>query len=77
MIMQSNMTHFLCHLNPKQLCQVCVSSTVRFGIQILQIEDKTILLNNTKCTIYYRALLSEHLMSSTDQVMCICTLYFF
>ncbi|XP_027028317.2 vacuolar protein sorting-associated protein 13B isoform X2 [Tachysurus fulvidraco] len=53
---------------PRQkLCQVCVSSTVRFGIQILQIEDKNILLNNTKYTINYRALLSEHLMSSPDQ----------
>ncbi|KAM9436061.1 intermembrane lipid transfer protein VPS13B [Clarias gariepinus] len=54
---------------PKQkLCQFCVSSSVKYGIQILQIEDKTILVNNTKHTINYRALLSEHPLSSTDQL---------
>ncbi|XP_060756090.1 intermembrane lipid transfer protein VPS13B-like isoform X4 [Neoarius graeffei] len=53
---------------PRQkLCQVCVSSTVRYGIQILQIEDKTILVNNTKHTINYRVLLSEHAPSAPDQ----------
>ncbi|KAG7317797.1 hypothetical protein KOW79_018832 [Hemibagrus wyckioides] len=53
---------------PRQkLCQFCVSSTVRYGIQILQIEDKTILLNNTKHTINYKALLSEHLVSIPEQ----------
>ncbi|XP_017308310.2 intermembrane lipid transfer protein VPS13B isoform X5 [Ictalurus punctatus] len=53
---------------PRQkLCQFCVSSTVRYGIQILQIEDKTILVNNTTHTINYRALLSEHPLSALDQ----------
>ncbi|KAI5620879.1 vacuolar protein sorting-associated protein 13B-like, partial [Silurus asotus] len=53
---------------PKQkLCQFCVSSSVRYGIQILQIEDKTIVVNNTKHTINYKALLSEHPVSAPDQ----------
>ncbi|TSK20268.1 Vacuolar protein sorting-associated protein 13B [Bagarius yarrelli] len=54
---------------PRQkLCQFCVSSTVRHGIQILQIEDKTVLLNNTKHTINYTTLLSDHLLSAPDQI---------
>uniref|UniRef100_A0A8D3AJI2 Vacuolar protein sorting 13 homolog B n=1 Tax=Scophthalmus maximus TaxID=52904 RepID=A0A8D3AJI2_SCOMX len=35
----------------QKLCQFCVSSVVRHGIQILQIEDRTILVNNTPYTI--------------------------
>uniref|UniRef100_A0A671VBR1 Vacuolar protein sorting 13 homolog B n=1 Tax=Sparus aurata TaxID=8175 RepID=A0A671VBR1_SPAAU len=41
----------------QKLCQFCVSSVVRHGIQILQIEDRTILVNNTLYTIQYRPLL--------------------
>uniref|UniRef100_H2TTT5 Vacuolar protein sorting 13 homolog B n=1 Tax=Takifugu rubripes TaxID=31033 RepID=H2TTT5_TAKRU len=44
----------------QKLCQFCVSSVVRHGIQILQIEDRTILVNNTPYTVQYRPLLSEH-----------------
>lgn len=71
--MLSNMNETCLTPTPKQLCQVCVSSTVRYGIQILQIEDKTILVNNTKHTINYRVLLSEHAPSAPDQVMCTYT----
>ncbi|XP_056409444.1 intermembrane lipid transfer protein VPS13B-like [Hyla sarda] len=35
------------------LCQFSISSMVRNGIQILQIEDKTVLINNTSMKIYY------------------------
>ncbi|XP_066525855.1 intermembrane lipid transfer protein VPS13B-like isoform X2 [Hoplias malabaricus] len=54
---------------PRQkLCQFCVSSTVRFGIQVLQIEDKTILVNNTAYNINYRPLLSENRLGTVDQL---------
>ncbi|KAK1806749.1 hypothetical protein P4O66_005249 [Electrophorus voltai] len=54
---------------PRQkLCQFCVSSTVRYGIQVLQIEDKTAMVNNTPHTIHYRALLSEHALAAPDQL---------
>ncbi|XP_035381767.1 vacuolar protein sorting-associated protein 13B isoform X2 [Electrophorus electricus] len=54
---------------PRQkLCQFCVSSTVRYGIQVLQIEDKTTMVNNTPHTIHYRALLSEHALAAPDQL---------
>nr|XP_014343547.1 PREDICTED: vacuolar protein sorting-associated protein 13B [Latimeria chalumnae] len=42
----------------QKLCQFCISSVVRHGIQILQIEDSTVLVNNTPHQIYYRALLT-------------------
>lgn len=48
----------LCHYFPLQLCQFCISSIVQRGIQILQIEDKSILINNTPYQIYYRPHLS-------------------
>ncbi|KAM9851512.1 intermembrane lipid transfer protein VPS13B [Aulostomus maculatus] len=51
----------------QKLCQFCVSSVVRHGIQILQIEDRTILLNNTPFTIQYRPLLTDHALGSDDQ----------
>ncbi|XP_037389974.1 vacuolar protein sorting-associated protein 13B isoform X3 [Pygocentrus nattereri] len=53
---------------PRQkMCQFCVSSTVRHGIQVLQIEDRTVLVNNTKYTINYRPLLSENTLVTSDQ----------
>ncbi|KAM6275949.1 intermembrane lipid transfer protein VPS13B isoform 10-T11 [Spheniscus humboldti] len=42
----------------QKLCQFCISSMVRQGIQILQIEDKTTLINDTSYQIYYRPQLS-------------------
>uniref|UniRef100_A0A7N6B3G8 Vacuolar protein sorting 13 homolog B n=1 Tax=Anabas testudineus TaxID=64144 RepID=A0A7N6B3G8_ANATE len=40
----------------QKLCQFCVSSVVRHGIQILQIEDRTVFVNNTNYAIQYRPL---------------------
>ncbi|KAG8441800.1 hypothetical protein GDO86_010832 [Hymenochirus boettgeri] len=37
----------------QKLCQFCISSMVRNGIQILQIEDKTTIINNTTMKIFY------------------------
>ncbi|XP_063735116.1 intermembrane lipid transfer protein VPS13B-like isoform X2 [Eleginops maclovinus] len=51
----------------QKLCQFCVSSLVRHGIQILQIEDRTILVNNTPHTIQYRPLLTHHALGTDDQ----------
>ncbi|KAK7930669.1 hypothetical protein WMY93_007064 [Mugilogobius chulae] len=51
----------------QKLCQFCVSSVVRHGIQILQIEDKMVLVNNTSYTIQYRPLLTKHSLGSNDQ----------
>ncbi|XP_037309384.2 intermembrane lipid transfer protein VPS13B-like isoform X2 [Pungitius pungitius] len=51
----------------QKLCQFCVSSVVRHGIQILQIEDRTILVNNTPHTIHCRPLLAAHSLGSDDQ----------
>ncbi|XP_061851653.1 intermembrane lipid transfer protein VPS13B isoform X1 [Colius striatus] len=42
----------------QKLCQFCISSMVRQGIQILQIEDKTAIINNTSYPIYYMPQLS-------------------
>ncbi|XP_051922637.1 intermembrane lipid transfer protein VPS13B-like isoform X3 [Hippocampus zosterae] len=50
-----------------KLCQFCVSSTVKHGIQILQIEDRTILVNSTPYTIHYRPLLTDHRLGSDNQ----------
>uniref|UniRef100_A0AAQ4R4U8 Vacuolar protein sorting 13 homolog B n=1 Tax=Gasterosteus aculeatus aculeatus TaxID=481459 RepID=A0AAQ4R4U8_GASAC len=52
----------------QKLCQFCVSSVVRHGIQILQIEDRTILVNNTPHTIHCRPLLASHPLGTDDQV---------
>ncbi|KTG33935.1 hypothetical protein cypCar_00030920, partial [Cyprinus carpio] len=49
-----------------KLCQFCVSSSVKYGIQVLQIEDKTILVNNTTNTIKCRAVISQH-TTTTEQ----------
>lgn len=43
-----------------KLCQFCVSSSVKFGIQVLQIEDKTVLVNNTTHTFKCRAVIPQH-----------------
>ncbi|CAN9514055.1 unnamed protein product [Ophioblennius macclurei] len=51
----------------QKLCQFCVSSVVKHGIQILQIEDRTILINNTPYTIHYRPLLTNQALGSDDQ----------
>ncbi|KAM4688560.1 intermembrane lipid transfer protein VPS13B [Discoglossus pictus] len=37
----------------QKLCQFCISSMVRNGIQILQIEDKTTIINNTSLKVSY------------------------
>nr|XP_009674278.1 PREDICTED: vacuolar protein sorting-associated protein 13B isoform X3 [Struthio camelus australis] len=42
----------------QKLCQFCISSMVQQGIQILQIEDKTTIINDTSYEIYYRPHLS-------------------
>ncbi|XP_068616522.1 intermembrane lipid transfer protein VPS13B-like [Brachionichthys hirsutus] len=51
----------------QKLGQFCVSSVVRHGIQILQVEDRTVLVNNTPYTIQYRALLTDHALGTHDQ----------
>ncbi|XP_029927475.1 vacuolar protein sorting-associated protein 13B isoform X3 [Myripristis murdjan] len=51
----------------QKLCQFCVSSMVRHGIQILQIEDRTIIVNNTPYSLQYRPLLSDHTLGADDQ----------
>uniref|UniRef100_A0A3Q1ES67 Vacuolar protein sorting 13 homolog B n=1 Tax=Acanthochromis polyacanthus TaxID=80966 RepID=A0A3Q1ES67_9TELE len=51
----------------QKLCQFCVSSVVRHGIQILQIEDRTIFVNNTPYTVHYRPLLTDHALGTDDQ----------
>ncbi|XP_053571218.1 intermembrane lipid transfer protein VPS13B isoform X2 [Bombina bombina] len=37
----------------QKLCQFCISSMIRNGIQILQIEDKTTIINNTSMKVSY------------------------
>ncbi|XP_075961498.1 intermembrane lipid transfer protein VPS13B isoform X2 [Anarhichas minor] len=51
----------------QKLCQFCVSSVVKHGIQILQIEDRTVLVNNTPYTIQCRPLLAAHPLGTDDQ----------
>ncbi|XP_029359486.1 vacuolar protein sorting-associated protein 13B isoform X2 [Echeneis naucrates] len=51
----------------QRLCQFCVSSAVRHGIQVLQIEDRMILVNNTPYTIQYRPLLTDHALGADEQ----------
>lgn len=41
---------------------------VRHGIQILQVEDRTILVNNTPYEIHLRPLLANHTLGRDDQV---------
>ncbi|XP_016053963.1 PREDICTED: vacuolar protein sorting-associated protein 13B isoform X2 [Miniopterus natalensis] len=42
----------------RKLCQFCISSMVQQGIQIIQIEDKTTIINNTPYQIFYKPQLS-------------------
>ncbi|XP_042565146.1 LOW QUALITY PROTEIN: vacuolar protein sorting-associated protein 13B [Clupea harengus] len=51
----------------QKVCQFCVSSVVRHGMQILQVEDRTILVNNTSLALSYKALLSEHGLASSNE----------
>ncbi|KAG5271733.1 hypothetical protein AALO_G00183420 [Alosa alosa] len=51
----------------QKVCQFCVSSVVRHGMQILQIEDRTILVNNTSQPLSYKALLSEQSLASNNE----------
>uniref|UniRef100_A0A3B3X5Y6 Vacuolar protein sorting 13 homolog B n=1 Tax=Poecilia mexicana TaxID=48701 RepID=A0A3B3X5Y6_9TELE len=52
----------------QKVCQFCVSSVVRHGIQTLQVEDRTILVNNTPYSIHYRPLLTNHALGGGEQV---------
>ncbi|XP_028983860.1 intermembrane lipid transfer protein VPS13B-like isoform X3 [Betta splendens] len=54
----------------QKLCQFCVSSVVRHGIQILQIEDRTVLVNNTDYAIQYRPLLTDNSLTTDEQLLC-------
>ncbi|XP_006859246.1 PREDICTED: vacuolar protein sorting-associated protein 13B isoform X2 [Chrysochloris asiatica] len=38
----------------QKLCQFCISSMVQQGMQIIQIEDKTTIINNTPYQIFYK-----------------------
>ncbi|KYO29383.1 vacuolar protein sorting-associated protein 13B isoform A [Alligator mississippiensis] len=42
----------------QKLCEFCISSLVQHSIQILQIEDKTTIINNTSYQFYYRPQIS-------------------
>ncbi|XP_069847231.1 intermembrane lipid transfer protein VPS13B isoform X1 [Dipodomys merriami] len=42
----------------QKLCQFCISSMIQQGIQIIQIEDKTTIINNTPYQIFYKPQLS-------------------
>nr|XP_060467555.1 intermembrane lipid transfer protein VPS13B isoform X5 [Panthera onca] len=42
----------------QKLCQFCISSLVQQGIQIIQIEDKTMIINNMPYQIFYKPQLS-------------------
>lgn len=51
-----------------QLCQFCISSMVQQGIQILQIEDKTMIINNMPYQIFYKPQLSVSKSHSGTEV---------
>uniref|UniRef100_A0A8C8S293 Vacuolar protein sorting 13 homolog B n=1 Tax=Pelusios castaneus TaxID=367368 RepID=A0A8C8S293_9SAUR len=53
----------------KKLCQFCISSMVRYGIQILQIEDKTTVINNTPYHIYCIPQLSISMPQSGEEYL--------
>ncbi|XP_054548040.1 intermembrane lipid transfer protein VPS13B isoform X2 [Talpa occidentalis] len=64
----------------QKLCQFCISSMVQQGIQIIQIEDKTTIVNNTPYQIFYKPQLSVskphsgkeyfHVLDSTTFSIC-------
>lgn len=41
---------------------------MKYGIQVLQIEDKTVLVNNTTNTINCRAVIQQHTTDTPEQV---------
>uniref|UniRef100_A0A4W3GSR1 Vacuolar protein sorting 13 homolog B n=1 Tax=Callorhinchus milii TaxID=7868 RepID=A0A4W3GSR1_CALMI len=51
----------------QKLCQFCISSVVRHGIQILLIEDKTVIVNNTQHKIHYRPVLVFPEMANREE----------
>ncbi|XP_018414838.1 PREDICTED: vacuolar protein sorting-associated protein 13B isoform X3 [Nanorana parkeri] len=51
----------------QKLCQFSISSMVRNGIQILQIEDKTTIINNTTFKIYYSPQMCVSLQNSDEE----------
>ncbi|XP_068178837.1 intermembrane lipid transfer protein VPS13B-like isoform X2 [Antennarius striatus] len=51
----------------QKLGQFCISSVVRHGIQILQVEDRTIIINNTSYVFQYRPLLTYHALGTDGQ----------
>ncbi|XP_042321632.1 vacuolar protein sorting-associated protein 13B isoform X3 [Sceloporus undulatus] len=53
----------------QKLCQFCISSIVQRGIQILQIEDKSIIVNNTPYQIYYKPQLSVMKSQLTEEFL--------
>uniref|UniRef100_F6T123 Vacuolar protein sorting 13 homolog B n=1 Tax=Ornithorhynchus anatinus TaxID=9258 RepID=F6T123_ORNAN len=53
----------------QKLCQFCISSMVQQGIQILQIEDKTTVINNTPYQIFYKPLLSVSSIRSEEEYL--------
>ncbi|KAM8966204.1 intermembrane lipid transfer protein VPS13B isoform 2-T2 [Pelodytes ibericus] len=53
----------------QKLCQFCVTSMVRNGIQILQIEDKTIIINNTPLKVFYTPQMSSLQQHSEEEFM--------
>ncbi|NXA45453.1 VP13B protein, partial [Nothocercus julius] len=55
----------------QKLCQFCISSMVQQGIQILQIEDKTTIINDTSYQIYYRPQLSISKSHSGEEFLCL------
>lgn len=64
----------------QKLCQFCISSMVQHGIQVIQIEDKTTVINNTPYEIFYKPHLSvsnpysgkEHLHVPDSATFSIC-----
>lgn len=64
----------------QKLCQFCISSMVQHGIQVIQIEDKTTVINNTPYQIFYKPHLSvsnpysgkEHLHVPDSATFSIC-----
>ncbi|KAE8599301.1 hypothetical protein XENTR_v10017132 [Xenopus tropicalis] len=51
----------------QKLCQFCISSMVQNGIQILQIEDKTTIINNTSLKVFYSPQISAIQQSSEEE----------
>ncbi|XP_043921582.1 vacuolar protein sorting-associated protein 13B [Protopterus annectens] len=54
----------------QKLCQFCISSFVQHGIQILQIEDQTVIVNNTSFDVFYQPLITASLQATDDEYTC-------